>query len=101
MQKKEIVSMMEETRVFHPRTKSRRRPTSSRSTSTRPCKRNRSTIRRASGGTGENLDWYKKWNKVLEWDFNKPEIKWFMGGKLNVSTNCLDRHLPPRATRPR
>jgi acetyl-CoA synthetase len=41
----------------------------------------------------EQLDWYKKWDKVLEWDFNKPEVKWFLGGKLNVSYNCLDRHL--------
>jgi acetyl-CoA synthetase len=41
----------------------------------------------------EQLDWYKKWDKVLEYDFNKPEIKWFIGGKLNASYNCLDRHL--------
>lgn len=39
------------------------------------------------------LDWYKKWDKVLEYDFNKPEVKWFIGGKLNASYNCLDRHL--------
>jgi acetyl-CoA synthetase len=41
----------------------------------------------------ESLDWYKRWDKVVEWDFNKPEIRWFSGGKLNVSYNCLDRHL--------
>jgi acetyl-CoA synthetase len=41
----------------------------------------------------EQLDWSKKWDKVLEWDFNKPEVKWFGGGKLNASYNCLDRHL--------
>ncbi|MDY7001145.1 MAG: F0F1 ATP synthase subunit delta, partial [Thermodesulfobacteriota bacterium] len=41
----------------------------------------------------ELLDWYKKWDKVLEWDFKDPDIKWFIGGKLNVSHNCLDRHL--------
>ncbi len=40
-----------------------------------------------------HLDWYKKWDKVLEYDFKKPEINWFKGGKLNVSDNCLDRHL--------
>jgi acetyl-CoA synthetase len=45
------------------------------------------------GELAEGLDWSKKWDKVLEWDFNKPEIKWFLGGKLNVSYNCLDRHL--------
>jgi acetyl-CoA synthetase len=37
--------------------------------------------------------WRKKWTKVLEWDFNKPEVKWFIGGKLNITENCLDRHL--------
>jgi len=41
----------------------------------------------------EQLDWYKKWDKVLEFDFNQPEIQWFKGGKLNASYNCLDRHL--------
>ncbi len=45
------------------------------------------------GELAEELEWKKKWNKVLEWDFSKPEIKWFVGGKLNASTNCLDRHL--------
>ncbi len=44
----------------------------------------------------KNLDWFKKWDKVLEWDFRKPEIKWFQGGKLNASYNCLDRHLAKR-----
>jgi acetyl-CoA synthetase len=37
--------------------------------------------------------WRKKWDKVLEWDFKKPTIKWFAGGKLNITENCLDRHL--------
>ena len=41
----------------------------------------------------KHLTWYKKWDKVLEYNFEKPEIKWFQGGKLNVSYNCLDRHL--------
>jgi len=45
------------------------------------------------GELAEGLDWSKKWNKVLEGDFNKAEIKWFVGGKLNASYNCLDRHL--------
>lgn len=39
----------------------------------------------------ESLHWFKKWNHVLEW--NEPHAKWFVGGKLNVSYNCLDRHL--------
>jgi acetyl-CoA synthetase len=37
------------------------------------------------------LDWFKKWNKVLEW--KAPHSKWFTGGKLNMSYNCLDRHV--------
>ena len=37
--------------------------------------------------------WQKKWDTVLKWDFKKPEIKWFEGGKLNITNNCLDRHL--------
>ncbi|UCE72697.1 MAG: acetate--CoA ligase [Nitrospiraceae bacterium] len=41
----------------------------------------------------KNITWFKKWDKVLEYDFHKPEIKWFVGGKLNASVNCLDRHL--------
>jgi acetyl-CoA synthetase len=41
----------------------------------------------------KNLTWYKKWDKVLEYDFHKPEIKWFQGGKLNASYNCLDRYI--------
>lgn len=39
------------------------------------------------------ISWDTKWNKVLDADLHKPEIKWFQGGKLNVSYNCLDRHL--------
>jgi len=40
----------------------------------------------------EYLAWDRKWDKVLEYDFNKPEAKWFIGGKLNASYNCLDRY---------
>ena len=41
----------------------------------------------------ESFQWKKKWDKTLEWDFNKPKVNWFMNGKLNISENCLDRHL--------
>jgi acetyl-CoA synthetase len=41
----------------------------------------------------EALDWYKKWDAVEEYDFNTLDIKYFRGGKLNVSYNCVDRHL--------
>ncbi|HMK44620.1 MAG TPA: acetate--CoA ligase [Dissulfurispiraceae bacterium] len=39
------------------------------------------------------LSWFKKWDKVLESDFKKPEVKWFSGGKINACYNCLDRHV--------
>ncbi len=39
------------------------------------------------------VTWDKKWDKVLDYNFDTPEINWFVGGKLNVSVNCLDRHL--------
>jgi acetyl-CoA synthetase len=45
------------------------------------------------GAVAETFFWRKKWDKVLEWDFKKPTIKWFAGGKLNITENCLDRHL--------
>jgi len=48
-------------------------------------------------GIAEDFVWRKKWSKVLEWDFHKPEVKWFIGGKLNITENCLDRHLAERA----
>lgn len=44
----------------------------------------------------EDFLWKKKWDKVLEFDFNKPEVKWFKGGKLNLTENCLDRHIAER-----
>jgi acetyl-CoA synthetase len=39
------------------------------------------------------VTWFQKWDKVLEWDFHAAQVKWFLGGKLNVSYNCLDRHV--------
>jgi len=44
----------------------------------------------------ENFIWRKRWDSVLEWDFEKPEIKWFDGAQLNITENCLDRHLEQR-----
>ena len=42
------------------------------------------------------FQWQKKWDKVLEWDFKIPDVKWFKGAKLNITENCLDRHLAER-----
>ena len=44
----------------------------------------------------EKFSWRKKWDNVLKWDFNTPDVKWFEGGKLNITENCLDRHLAER-----
>ncbi len=41
----------------------------------------------------ERLDWFKKWDNTLDWDYRKGYIRWYEGGKLNVSYNCIDRHL--------
>ena len=41
----------------------------------------------------EQLHWYRKWDKVLDADFKEARHEWFIGGKLNVCDNCLDRHL--------
>ena len=40
-----------------------------------------------------SFKWHKKWEEVLDWDFHKAHVKWFDGGKLNITENCLDRHL--------
>jgi acetyl-CoA synthetase len=39
----------------------------------------------------ENFEWRKKWDKVLEWNFTDPSVKWFQGGKLNITESCLDK----------
>lgn len=44
----------------------------------------------------ESFVWRKKWDTVLSWDFKKPDIRWFEGGKLNITENALDRHLEKR-----
>lgn len=41
----------------------------------------------------EHFVWRKRWDNVLHWDFSKPEIKWYEGAKLNITENCIDRHL--------
>ncbi|PJA09415.1 MAG: acetate--CoA ligase [Flavobacteriales bacterium CG_4_10_14_0_2_um_filter_32_8] len=42
------------------------------------------------------FSWRKKWDTVLKWNFDEPNIKWFVNGKLNITENCLDRHLATR-----
>ncbi len=47
----------------------------------------------------EHFVWRKKWNSVLKWDFDKPEVKWYEGAKLNITENCIDRHLLTRGNK--
>ncbi|WP_210487511.1 acetate--CoA ligase [Rufibacter aurantiacus] len=50
-------------------------------------------------GIAENFTWRKKWDKVLDWNFEEPNVKWFVNGKLNITENCLDRHLEKRGNK--
>lgn len=43
-----------------------------------------------------NFSWQQPWEKTLEWNFDEPNVKWFVGAKLNITENCLDRHLATR-----
>lgn len=91
---KTITSMMEEKRVFNP-------PEEIRQNAYIKSLDEYQEIYRRSiddpegfwGEMAEQLDWYKKWDKVLVEDFKEAKHEWFVGGKLNVCYNCLDRHL--------
>lgn len=48
----------------------------------------------------ETFTWKKKWDKTLDWNFKEPIIKWFAGGKLNITENCLDRHIATLGDKP-
>jgi len=52
------------------------------------------------GEVAEDFYWRKKWSKVLEWNFKEPKIQWFIEGKLNITENCIDRHLEKNANTP-
>jgi acetyl-CoA synthetase len=52
------------------------------------------------GEVAENFTWSKKWDKVLSWNFKEPDIKWFEGAKLNITENCIDRHLATSGEQP-
>jgi acetyl-CoA synthetase len=52
------------------------------------------------GNVAESFYWRKKWDKVLDWNFTEPKIEWFKGGKLNITENCIDRHLEIMADKP-
>jgi acetyl-CoA synthetase len=48
----------------------------------------------------ENFTWKRKWDRVLDWNFKEPQISWFKGAQLNITENCLDRHLATRGNEP-
>ncbi len=48
----------------------------------------------------ETFTWQKKWDKTLDWNFKDPKVEWFKGGKLNITENCLDRHLEKNGDTP-
>src|SRR5690606_22668378 len=52
------------------------------------------------GEVASSFLWKKPWDKVLEWNFDKPDVKWFQGGKLNITENCIDRHLGTLGNQP-
>ena len=52
------------------------------------------------GNVAENFHWRKKWDKVLDWNFTEPKVEWFSNAKLNITENCIDRHLKTMADKP-
>ncbi|TET57855.1 MAG: acetyl-coenzyme A synthetase, partial [Dehalococcoidia bacterium] len=94
MEQKTLSSMMEEKRVFHPPAEL------SKKAYIKSLKQYREIYQRSIkdpeafwAECAQQLDWYKKWDKVLVEDFTEARHEWFVGGKLNVAHNCLDRHL--------
>jgi len=94
MEEKKIVSMSEDKQIYEPSDAVKLKAyIKNMEEYQKLYQRSTNELEKFWGECADQLDWYKKWDKVLEWDFTKPEVKWFLGGKLNVSYNCLDRHL--------
>ena len=51
-------------------------------------------------GIAAHFTWRRRWDKVLEWNFTEPRVRWFEGARLNITENCLDRHLRQRGDQP-
>ncbi len=93
-EEKTITSMMEEKRIFNPPEKlSKEAEIKSIAEYKEIYKRSIEDPEKFWAEMAEQLDWFKKWNKVLVKDFKEAEHQWFVDGKLNVSYNCLDRHV--------
>ncbi len=52
------------------------------------------------GDIASNFLWRKRWEQVLDWNFLEPHVRWFLGGKMNITENCLDRHLGTLGNKP-
>ena len=52
------------------------------------------------GDIAANFQWKKPWERVLDWNFKEPSVKWFEGAQLNITENCIDRHLHDKANQP-
>ncbi|MFC2035139.1 acetate--CoA ligase [Chloroflexota bacterium] len=92
--KNNITSMMVENRVFNPPAKlSEQAYIKSLDEYRKIYQRSINDPEAFWGEMAGQLDWYQKWDKVLVDDFKEGKHEWFIGGKLNVSYNCLDRHL--------
>ncbi len=87
-----IDSMLNERRVFPPPEEFRSRARiSSEDDYRRMCAEAEADPEKFWGDVASELHWFEPWQKVLDWD--APWVKWFVGGKLNLSYNCLDRHV--------
>ncbi|MDD4876876.1 MAG: acetyl-coenzyme A synthetase N-terminal domain-containing protein, partial [Dehalococcoidales bacterium] len=93
-EKKTITSMMDEKRVFNPpKELSEKAYIKSLDEYKKIYQKSIDDPEAFWGELAEQLDWYKKWDKVLVKDFKEGKHEWFIGGQLNVSYNCLDRHI--------
>lgn len=52
------------------------------------------------GEVAQEFEWKKPWTKVLDWNFDEPQVRWFVGGKMNITENVLDRHVRERPNQP-
>jgi acetyl-CoA synthetase len=52
------------------------------------------------GEVASHFQWKKPWDKVLDWNFKQPSVEWFKGAQLNITENCIDRHLADKANQP-
>jgi acetyl-CoA synthetase len=67
---------------------------------TRACLESKADPEKFWGDIASSFAWKKRWEKVSEWNFKEPKIEWFKGARLNITENCLDRHLETKGDQP-